>query len=265
MEGPVYAAQEEQKGQSLRNIFHSERIVGLAIYCYIAAGRAFYGIFYGNSIYLYHKMKVAAWVFKKGPVIILCLVAMAANFGLNTLVEKVFRQPLFLDTLFTAAVTFTAGLVPGLITAVLTTLFFGVLRYHFFGTYLYVLCSIALVIIVWLFRGNFCFECNDSSPEEYRFLRFQTMVNLLALAALLCGVISLMGGLINYFNDMILRLKDYDHSPELNFKLALMRNNIPFLLSAIFARIPVNIVDRIITVYGAYGIAQGLKKTRLFS
>jgi hypothetical protein len=201
----------------------------------------------------------------KGPVIILCIASTAANTGLNFLVEKVFGLPLFLDTLFTTAVTFTLGLIPGLITALLTTLFIGFLRYKLWSTYLYVLCSIVSVVIVWLCRGNFCFEFSSPFLGAYRFWGFQTTVSLLVLGALLCGVISLMGGIINYCIDVIFLLKDYDRSPELNFKLALLRNNTPLLSAAVLARIPVNIADRIITVYGAYGIALGLKKSRLFS
>ncbi|MDR1420741.1 MAG: hypothetical protein LBI86_10235, partial [Treponema sp.] len=52
----------------------------------------------------------------------------------------------------------------------------------------------------------------------------------------------------------------YYRTPELYFKLGLLRNGLPLLASEILARIPVNIVDRPVSVFGAYGIAFLLRR-----
>jgi hypothetical protein len=50
------------------------------------------------------------------------------------------------------------------------------------------------------------------------------------------------------------------HSPEDDFKLGLLLNNVPLLISEIVGRIPINIVERIPTVFCAYGLAALGKK-----
>jgi hypothetical protein len=49
-------------------------------------------------------------------------------------------------------------------------------------------------------------------------------------------------------------------SPEDSFKLGLLRNNIPLLPTAILSRIPINIVDRFIAVFGGFGISLFYRK-----
>jgi hypothetical protein len=39
-----------------------------------------------------------------------------------------------------------------------------------------------------------------------------------------------------------------------------LRNNVPVLASAILSRIPINIVDRFIAVFGGYGISLVFRK-----
>ncbi|GHV78723.1 hypothetical protein AGMMS49944_05140 [Spirochaetia bacterium] len=85
-------------------------------------------------------------------VILLCLLSAAANVFLSTLAGRVLQLPLFLDTLFTVAITFAAGLVPGIVAAVLSIAISGSLYYEAPLTYFFVLCSIAEVVLVWMYR-----------------------------------------------------------------------------------------------------------------
>jgi len=76
---------------------------------------------------------------------------------------------------------------------------------------------------------------------------------LLVLAVLDCIVVSISGGII----DFIITRNSAPRPifPEDTFKLGLLRNNVPVLATAILSRIPINIVDRFIAIFGGYGIS----------
>jgi hypothetical protein len=76
---------------------------------------------------------------------------------------------------------------------------------------------------------------------------------LLVLAMLDCVVMSITGGIIDYI--LIVFSTPRTFSPEDSFKLGLLQNNVPLLATAILSRIPINIFDRIIVLFGGYGIS----------
>jgi len=58
-------------------------------------------------------------------IIILCLVSAFANAAVSYIISGLLNVPLYVDTIFTAAMCFTAGMFSGIITgAVLSPLFF---------------------------------------------------------------------------------------------------------------------------------------------
>jgi hypothetical protein len=77
---------------------------------------------------------------------------------------------------------------------------------------------------------------------------------LMALAALDCIVVSIVGGVIDFILNRLLAVPRAFY-PEDIFKLGLIRNNMPALAAAILSRIPINIVDRFIVVFGGCGIS----------
>jgi hypothetical protein len=77
--------------------------------------------------------------------------------------------------------------------------------------------------------------------------------HLLVLAAVDCIIISLLGGIIDYFITTLSMPRAF--YPEDTFKLGLLRNRVPVLAAAIFSRVPINIVDRFIVMIGGYGIS----------
>jgi hypothetical protein len=64
---------------------------------------------------------------------------------------------------------------------------------------------------------------------------------------------SVTGGIIDYVISSLSIMRTY--SPEDNFKLGLLRNNVPLLATAILSRIPINIIDRFIVIFGGYGVS----------
>ena len=195
-------------------------------------------------------------------IIILCTISALGNWFLSHLVFTVAGLPLYLDTVFTAAVCFSLGLVPGLIAGPILGLATTLIRYHFVlgqvelagASALFTLCIAAEVVLICLFHKKIL------AKEEAPFLAAPSLVSfiamtplLLSLAALACIVVSVTGGIIDFTLTQFSTPRPI--FPEDTFKLGLLRNNMPVLSSAIFSRIPINIVDRFFVILGGYGIS----------
>jgi hypothetical protein len=76
----------------------------------------------------------------------------------------------------------------------------------------------------------------------------------MVLVALDCILISIVGGIIDFVLYGLLSVPRGIY-PEDIFKLGLYRNNVPLLAAAMLSRIPINIVDRFIAIFGGYGIS----------
>jgi len=192
----------------------------------------------------------------------LCLVSALCNVLLNYFVFHVGHIPLYLDTVFTVALCFSAGLLPGLLNAALVLpLCHSLMHTYILPTepqaglarYLFTLCVVCEVLTV-------CFYHRSMKKQETAFFEKPTFdsfigvaAKLLVLAVLDCIVVSITGGII----DFIITKNSAPHPifPEDTFKLGLLRNNVPMLTTAILSRIPINIVDRFIAIFGGYGIS----------
>jgi hypothetical protein len=152
--------------------------------------------------------------------------------------------------------------VPALVTATLVfpVMDFLVNRYirilpvelGFFSN-VWVICMIVEILLIWLFytkmkkREAVFFE----NPGLHTFTGVAVL--LLVLAVIDCVVISVTGGIIDYTLTVFSMPRSF--SPEDYFKLGLLRNNMPLLVTTILSRIPINIVDRLIVIFGGYGIS----------
>jgi hypothetical protein len=197
---------------------------------------------------------------------LLCLVSALLNMLLSYFMTGVCKLPLYLDTLFTAAVYFTVGLIPALITAVLLpvfTTFEYILIMNLsietaLWTYPFALCVIFEVLLIFLFR-------NKLKPLDAAFrknLSLYAFINLapllMLIVALDCIAVSVTGGIIDYILALLSAPKVF--YPEDSFKIGLLRNNAPLLASAILSRVPINIVDRFFVIFGGYGVSLGWRK-----
>ena len=193
---------------------------------------------------------------------VLCLVSALGNAIVSHFFNNILGVPLYLDTIFNAAMCFCAGLLPGLITGVVLSpiMYFLVCRYLLglsveLGLFrnIWVICIIAEVFLVWVFHIKM-------KKREASFLAnpsLQTFIGvaplLMVLAVLDCLAVSVSGGIIDFVLTAFQVPRTF--SPEDSFKLGLLRNNIPLLPTAILSRIPINIVDRFIAVFGGFGIS----------
>jgi hypothetical protein len=193
-------------------------------------------------------------------VFVLCVLAAGANSLLGYFVEEIQHLSLFLDTLFTCAVAFALGTLPGIFTAVLSTGIGVLIRgYPTLWDCLFVLCPIVEVLLIQCFRSILSRRRKSAVQGEQPSL-ISTASALLLLYLSMCTAVSLLGGLIDFTITVGLEIADYAVHPHTFFKLGLLRNNLPLLAVDILSRIPVNIVDRFIVAFGGYGLGLLLQR-----
>jgi hypothetical protein len=167
------------------------------------------------------------------------------------------RFPLFLDTVFTAAIAFSFGLIPGISVAVFTWLVPCI--YHQ-SIQFFVLCSIAEVLLICALRPAVV-DIPDFASKEKMIASYTGIAAKLMLLYILCAItISVLGGIIDYVSYLYLEGHLLHFSPNDTFRRGLILSNLPVLPVNILSRIPVNIVDRFIVIFGGYFISRGLIK-----
>ncbi|GHV85674.1 hypothetical protein AGMMS50230_12820 [Spirochaetia bacterium] len=212
--------------------------------------------------------------------LLLCLCATAANKALGFL-SVILHTGLFLDTAFIITATFSGGLPAGLLASLFTTVIGGISHYLFWGSpwfwgwYLYGLCFAVTALVTWLFARSFPEECAplllfarhnqheklsslNPMPRQSGMLNLIIMLSLLSLA--LWIIISVMGAFISVFNTRILHSIAEVASVEDAFKLGLLQRGFNLVIAEILARIPINIIDRPVSVLIGYGTSLLLVK-----
>lgn len=185
---------------------------------------------------------------------LICLAAIILNFLAASLFFNVLKLPFFFDTIWTVAVVFWLGLVPGLCVAV----GYNILNYLVWalksGTgnfaFLYSICGILIVLSTWMFSRK---------KEEFRFSPVVTILYLIliSLVSSFCTIIA--GGLIDYF-----QYTNYDMIEQMNpikkFTDSFVRQKFSLLASCILAQIPISFTDRLITTFAGFGIYRLIQK-----
>jgi hypothetical protein len=185
---------------------------------------------------------------------------------LNMLIYHFLRNrlgiPLYLDTVLTMTVTFYGGVFWGALTGALTNLIQQSLPFGGWPPYLYALCNIAVALVTALFIRWFPRELSIDGMEKPlpKSLWLQDLMGraivLVLLSFALCLVISVLGGLCAVIIYSLNTLPILDSaSPELNFKPALIQRNFSAVVVEIGSRIPVNLLDRLISSFAGYGLA----------
>ena len=173
------------------------------------------------------------------------------NFFFNHLVIFVLKVPLFLDTIGTVAVTFAFGWIPGAICAILTTFIDSLIGSYFLQLpCLYVLCSLLAVGITQIFKTHIYDSSSVGIKISYLFI----------LSIIMCILISLLGGIIDSLCITFSSYKgDFPVASDY-FKPNFFQIGFSQLGTNILSRLPVNIIDRPITVFTAYGAVELCKK-----
>ena len=206
--------------------------------------------------------KAAFW-----KVAVFCLVSAFLNSAVSYVINDVGKALLFLDTMFTAAMCFAFGLVPGLVTALFLPVFTAC-KYLLMGqelantwwTLLFLPCVILEVLLIFSFRDRIR-PLDDAFRKSPSFVNFIGLIPILLLLVILdCFVVSMSGGIIDFF---LTRLSVPKASyPEESIKIGLLRSNVPLMASAVLSRIPVNMIDRFFVIFGGYGVSILYRKTK---
>lgn len=181
--------------------------------------------------------------------LIVCVIGEMLNFAGAFLLDS-FHIPLFLDTVGTVAVTFYAGLVPGIIVALL----FNILRtlqvalinniQLYLWEMLYMLCGAAIAAVTWAFSHK---------KENFRISRTITLLYLLLIAFVSAFASSVIGGLVETVNRIFFSGVQ-NKSPTEYFVRAFMGENLGLFVSCVIARIPTTLLDRVICTFAGYGL-----------
>lgn len=166
------------------------------------------------------------------------------------LVAWVNQLPLFCDTIFIMALSFFAGPWWG----VLAGFFYHLIDFALHRTmelgHLFMLCHFLAALTAGYFKILFI------KKSDSRFLLF---VKLNILVIVLCLVMSVSGGIISY---ILNNIEAYNKaSSQTDFLTFLWQNKFQSkLLLQIAVRIPVNIADRFICTFAAWGVYLAAKK-----
>lgn len=181
--------------------------------------------------------------------ILLCVIAEIGNI-ISSFIVAWLKLPCFLDTVFSVAITFYAGLVPGLIVAGLFNPVMMVLRCSAAGVSyavydcLYAICGMLIVFATWLFSRN---------KREFLFSRTITVLYLL--------IIVLFSSFLSFFTATALDtfVQPLFHTSTGfsvfdNISGVLRQLKMGTFLSYLVPRIPLTVLDRLVSTFAAFGL-----------
>jgi hypothetical protein len=204
---------------------------------------------------------------------LLCIAGAFLNILISRLVWPPVVFPLFLDTIMTIAVTLFGGLLWGVITGALTNIITHSVWFDGWDIYLFTLCNIATAYIPWLFMRWFPRELIPAkAPRQQDTEKFFSSAGLnrgvtafavlMVLSFALCLAMSILGGLISGFIDLLRASPEYGiPGTSHSVSFTTFKQNIPFLKN-IIDRIPINSVDRAVSVLAGYGVFWVMNKVR---
>lgn len=191
---------------------------------------------------------------------IIFLVGEAMNLLFRFLLVDVAHIALWFDTIGTVAVTFYAGLVPGIVVAALYNIICVIILAVVSKSpiypwdMIYALCGIAITVMTWLFARK---------KENFRMGRMITTLYLVLIALVSAFASSIVGGIIESVNRIQFGNLAYSSVLE-QFVRAFLGENIGILTSCILVRIPVTVLDRLICTFAGFGIYKLFSRKKLY-
>lgn len=186
---------------------------------------------------------------KLGVIAVFALISIVGNIATSFLASAL-HAPIFLDTIFTVAITFYAGLVPGLIVAVLHNPIMTFIRSVIYGTSLfyfgslYAVCGMLIALSTWIFSRN---------KKDFFFNRTVTVLYLLIIvfvsSFLSCFSASALDTFIRPLLNDSLRFFPTDI-----FSIPFQKLKFGMFLSYLLPRIPITVLDRLICTFLGFGL-----------
>lgn len=178
----------------------------------------------------------------------ICLVVVVAgilDFATATLFQTVLHVPLFLDMTFAMAVLFAYGVLPAIMTYVVNVICGCIKLVILYGkndyVYLFTLSALTIILVTWAFVRK------KENLKKGVNLTFLYILSAAVCAALACSVVS---GIISYFTYSL----NVEAGPFDKIIFAFSGDQMGVLASCIVGRIPITILDRIITTFAGFGL-----------
>ena len=167
------------------------------------------------------------------------------DFCTATFFQDILKAPLFFDTIFMITALFTFGSVAAFFEYVIFISLICAKLFVLYGqtdyVYLYTISALTIIVVTWLFVRK------KENLKKGVNLTFLYILTASIIAGLACSVVS---GFISYFT-YNLNQKDWTFDQII---YAFNGEQFDFLASSILGRIPVIILDRIITTFAGFGI-----------
>lgn len=181
--------------------------------------------------------------------VIICVIAEALNFLMPAIFYHGLHIPLFFDTIFTVAVVFYLGLVPGLCVSLGYNIINSLLwirQEGFFDPFVlsYAICGVLIVLSTWLFARR---------KEEFKISILVTVLYLflIAMVSSFCTIIA--GGIIDFFHYKYYEIPDM-MNPIKHFTESFVHQRFSFLISCILGQIPISFLDRLLATFAGFGV-----------
>ena len=173
--------------------------------------------------------------------LILALIFTPLNILISYL-STVFQFPFFMDMIFIYAASFF-GLTCGIIVGMGTSFFTAIFIQHLLMHGIYSICCITGSLLTWLLITR---EKNFESSVLF-------WIRLVLLFFISTIVISLEGSMIYYifFSNSV---GQNENSTVMFLTYTLVLQNFGLVISAFLARLPVNLFDKALAVFGGFGI-----------
>lgn len=162
---------------------------------------------------------------------------------------KILKLPLFFDTIFTVAVVFHLGLVPGLCVSIGYNLINGLEWVIFKGVsdpfiFFYAICGVLIVLSTWFIARR---------KENFKIEPLVTLLYLLLITLISSACTITAGGIIDYFHYICYDVPDM-MNPIKTFTDSFVQQQFSLLISCILAQIPVSVLDRLLATFAGYGV-----------
>ena len=181
------------------------------------------------------------------------LVAGILDFAVATLFQNVLHVPLFFDTIFLMAVLFLYGPLPAMFSYVINVICGCLKLVILYGkndyVYLFTLSALTIILVTWLFVRK------KENLKKGVNITFLYILSAAVCAALACSVVS---GIISYFTFSL----NVESGPFDKIIFAFSGDQMGVLASCIVGRIPITILDRIITTFAGFGISVAWSKRK---
>ena len=186
-----------------------------------------------------HKLKIALF----------CIVSIFLNLGASVLFFDVLSIPLFIDTVFTVAIVFYLGLVPGLAVGFLYNFVDVLFNYLVRGVnsptnIFFSICGAAIVLVTWLFARK---------KEEFQLSLSITILYLLLISLLSSFVTIFIGGIFDFIRFSYYEIPD-SMAPIKQFTDSFVSQKFSLFASCILGQIPISLTDRLISTFAGYGV-----------